>query len=80
MSDTRSLRGSEFVRKLKRLGQKSGNGVRFEAKRGKGSHGTVYYGSARTIIQDLRKELPTGTVHAMLAQLGLTMRDLEKCD
>jgi len=52
--------------------------IRFEVKRGKGSHGTLYYGSERAIIQDLRKDLPKGTVHAMLAQLGLTIQDLEK--
>jgi mRNA interferase HicA len=50
--------------------------VRFVAQRGKGSHGTLYYGSERTILQDLKKELPTGTVHTMLNQLGLKMSDL----
>lgn len=70
------MKGAEFVRKVRRLGHTRGVEVRFVAKRGKGSHGTLYYGSARTIVQDFKKELPTGTLHAMLGQLGLTLGDL----
>ncbi len=72
----RELKGSEFVRKVKRLGTRRGVSVRLASKRGKGSHVTLYYGDARTVVQDLKKELPTGTVHAMLAQLGLSATDL----
>ena len=72
------MKGAEFLRKLRRTAERFGTHVRFEAKRGKGSHGTLYYGSRRTIIQDLRKELPKGTLHAMLGQLGLTVQDLEE--
>jgi len=64
------------LRKVKRLGQARGIEVRFVAKRGKGSHGTLYYGSGRTMVQNLKRELPIGTLHAMLAQLGLTREDL----
>ncbi|OFV99858.1 MAG: hypothetical protein A3F68_02815 [Acidobacteria bacterium RIFCSPLOWO2_12_FULL_54_10] len=64
------------MRKVKRLGQARGIEVRFVAKRGKGSHGTLYYGSARTMVQSLKRELPIGTLHAMLGQLGLTREDL----
>ena len=71
------MRGSEFLRKVKRIGQSRGITVRFEAKRGKGSHGTLYFGTSRTVVQDLKKELPPGTLHAMLRQLGLTMKDFE---
>jgi mRNA interferase HicA len=71
------MKGAEFLRKVKRIGQSRGITVRFEAKRGKGSHGTLYFGSSRTILQDLKKELPPGTLHAMLRQLGLTMKDFE---
>lgn len=70
------MKVAEFVRKVRRLGQARGVEVRFVAHRGKGSHGTLYYGSARTIVQDLKRELPTGTLHAMLRQLGLTLDDL----
>ena len=70
------MKAAEFVRKVKRLGQRRGVRVRFIAHRGKGSHGTLYYGSARTIVQDLKRELPVGTLHAMLGQLGLILDDL----
>jgi mRNA interferase HicA len=71
------MKGVEFLRKVKRAGAQLGVAVRFEAKRGKGSHGTPYFGSSRTIVQDLKKELPPGTLHAMLRQPGLTLKDLE---
>jgi mRNA interferase HicA len=71
------MKGTEFLRKVKRIGQSRGITVRFEAKRGKGSHGTLYFGTSRTVVQDLKKELPLGTLHAMLRQLGLTMKDFE---
>ena len=39
--------------------------------------GVLYFGGSRTIVQDLKKELPSGTLHAMLRQIGLTVTDLE---
>ena len=71
------MRGAEFLRKVKHVGARRGIAVRFEAKRGKGSHGTLYFGNSRTILQDLKKEMPLGTLHAMLRQLGLTLKDFE---
>lgn len=71
------MRGAEFLRKVKRIGESRGVAVRFEAKRGKGSHGTLYFGRSRAVLQDLKKELPPGTLHAMLRQLGLTTKDFE---
>jgi mRNA interferase HicA len=44
---------------------------------GKGGHGTLYFGSRRTIVRNLKDELKTGTLHAMLKQLGLKRTDLE---
>jgi len=70
------VKAAEFVRKVRRLGQTKGVPVSFVAHRGKGSHGTLYYGSARTIVQHMKRELPTGTFHAMVKQLGLTAEDL----
>ena len=76
MTDNGVVRAGDFVRKVKQLGRTRGLEVRFVAKRGKGSHGTLYYGTARTIVQDLKRELPPGTLHAMLKQLGLNMDEL----
>ena len=47
-----------------------------EASRGKGSHQTLYFGSAFTIIRNPKDELKTGTFHAMCSQLGIKSSDL----
>jgi len=48
------------------------------ARQGKGSHGNLHYGSCKTTLKDLRKEISTGLLHAMLGQLGLSRRDLDE--
>ncbi len=40
---------------------------RFETKRGKGSHGTLYYGSRKTILKDRKKEIGQGLLSKILA-------------
>ena len=52
------MNGNELLIKLKRLGKRSNIAVRFEMKRGKGSHGTLYYGNRKTILKDRKKEPP----------------------
>ena len=71
------LKGSEFVRKVQQAAKKRGISAQFVPERGKGSHGTLYFGGRRTTVPNLKKELKTGTCHAMLKQLGLTSNDLE---
>jgi mRNA interferase HicA len=70
------MTGNEFIRKVRRLGRKRGIPVTFVAERGKGSHGTLYYGDKRTTVRNPKDELKTGTLHAMLTQLGVTLADL----
>lgn len=72
------VKGSEFIRKVGRLGRKQNVPVSFVPERGKGSHGTIYYGDRLTVVQDLKKELKTGTLHAMLRELGLNLSDLRR--
>jgi mRNA interferase HicA len=48
----------------------------FVPERGKGNHGTLYYGDKLTIVRNPKDELKTGTLHAMLAQIGLTLTEL----
>jgi len=72
------MKGAELVRRLRKLGRKRGVAVEFVPERGKGSHGTLYFGEQLTVIRDLKDEIKTGTLHAMLKQLGLTLEDLEK--
>jgi len=76
MSDNERMTGNEFIRKVKRLGRKNSVRVVFVPRRGKGSHGTLFYGARFTVVRNPKDELKTGTLHAMLAQLGLTLNDL----
>ena len=62
---------------MRSLGRKRGIPVSFDTGHGKGSHGRLYYGERFTTLKDRRKEIGPGLLSAMLAQLGLTKRDLE---
>jgi mRNA interferase HicA len=70
------MKGNEFIRKVRKLGRQRGVRVAFVPERGKGSHGTLYYGDKLTIVRNPKDELKTGTLHAMLAQLCLTLTEL----
>jgi mRNA interferase HicA len=70
------MKGSEFIRKVRKLGRQREVRVAFVPERDKGSHGTLYYGDKLTIVRNPKDELKTGTLHAMLAQLGLTLTAL----
>jgi len=70
------MTGTEFIRKIKILGKRNGIPVQFVARRGKGSHGTLFYGSRFSIVRNLKDELKKGTLHGMLDQLGLSLDDL----
>jgi mRNA interferase HicA len=71
------MTGAEFLRKLKLLADRRQLAMYFDHKRGKGSHGTVYFGPRRTIVPNIKRELPPGTLRAILKQLGLSPQDLE---
>lgn len=70
------MRGNEFIRKVKALGKIRKVTVTLDASRGKGSHQTLFYGAAFTVIRNPKDELKTGTFHAMCAQLGIKPDDL----
>jgi mRNA interferase HicA len=53
-----------------------GVAVVLNASRGKGSHQTLYFGTAFTVMRNPKDELKTGTLHAMCTQLGIKVRDL----
>ncbi len=76
MSDNEYMTGNEFIRKVRRRGRKNGVQVAFVPRRGKGSHGTLFYGARFTIVRNPKNELKTGTLHAMLDQLGVTLDEL----
>jgi len=70
------MTGNEFIRKVKALGKARNIPVVLNASRGKGSHQTLYFGAAFTVIRNPKDELKTGTFHAMCAQLGIKAKDL----
>jgi mRNA interferase HicA len=70
------MTGSEFIRKLRALGKARGVSVTLDTSRGKGSHQTLYFGAAFTIVRNPKDELKTGTFHAMCSQLGIKPGDL----
>jgi len=71
------VKGSEFIRRLRKVARKRGVRVELLPERGKGSHATLYFGSRCTVVRNLKDELKTGTLHAMLQQLGLSLEDLD---
>ena len=69
------MKGKEFIDRVAKLGRQRNVAVRLEAKRGKGSHTTLYYGERKTVVKDRRKELGAGLLSAMIRQLGLDPHD-----
>ena len=76
MTENPLMTGNEFVRKVKALGKRSGVAVTLDAARGKGSHQTLYFGSAFTVVRNPKDELKTGTLHGLCSQIGIKTSDL----
>ncbi len=76
MFDTVSVKGSEFLRKVKAVARRNQLSFRFVAERGSGSHGTLYVGNRFTVVKDLKKEIGAGLIADMLKQLGIRKEEL----
>lgn len=70
------MTGDEFVRRVRRLARERGIPVRFEPRRGKGSHGRLYLGDRFTTVKNRRKEISPGLLTATLQQLRLSREDV----
>ena len=70
------MKGSELVRKLRRLAKQREVEFSYDARHGKGSHGQLLFGDRLTTVKDPTKEIGPGLLHAMLNQLGLTKDEL----
>jgi mRNA interferase HicA len=70
------MKGAEFIQRVQRFAKAQGLASHVDQKRGKGSHVTLYLGDRLTIVRNPKDELKTGTLHAMLRQLGLSLTDL----
>jgi len=76
LSDYNITTGNEFIKRIQRLAKLRGVESHVDQKRGKGSHVTLYLGDKFTIVRNPKDELKTGTLNAMLKQLGLTKIDI----
>jgi predicted RNA binding protein YcfA (HicA-like mRNA interferase family) len=74
--DTEGVKGSEFLRKARSAARSKKLTCKWVPSHGKGSHGTLYVGpGGRTTVPDLKREVPIGTLRAMIDQLGLEPGD-----
>lgn len=71
------MKGSEFIRLVEKLGKQRNLAVRYVPRRGKGSHGTLFFGRQFTIVRNPKDELKSGTLHGMLKQLGIKLSDIQ---
>ena len=70
------MTGEEFIARVARIGRERRLTVRFDPRKGKGSHGRLYLGQRFTTVKDRRKEIAPGLLASMLRQLGLTRDDM----
>ncbi len=75
LSDDWPVRGKAFIERVAELGRERGVPVRLDAKRGKGSHATLYYGNRKTVVKDRRKDIGPGLLAAMIRRLDLDPND-----
>lgn len=72
------MRGNEFIRRVHRYAKDCGLRFEWRPDLGKGSHGILILGDRRTVVRNPKDELKTGTLRAMLRQLGLSRDDIER--
>jgi mRNA interferase HicA len=70
------MKGSEFLKRIRKLAKLRGIAFKWHPNLGKGSHGVLKLGDRRTVLRNPKDELKTGTLHATLKQLGLTAEDI----
>lgn len=68
------MNGAEFIKKVQKVGRAEGVDVRFDKTRGKGSHGTLYYGERFTTVKDRKKEIGPGLLRSMKKDLGVEFK------
>jgi hypothetical protein len=68
------MKPAELLRRLRRVAAR--RGLAFETSEG-ANHTKVRFGDSRTVIGRHPADLKTGTLNALLKQLGLTSEDIE---
>ena len=68
----------ELVRRIRKLGRAQGVRVQVVRNIPKGGHVTILFGARRAQIamHGKGRQIPTGTLSAILKDLGLTSRDI----
>ena len=70
------MKGSEFIKRVRKLAKANSLFFNVRRERGKGSHVTLYYAARHTVLRNPKDELKTGTYHAMLKQLGIDKAEI----
>lgn len=70
------MKGAELIKKVRALGRRWKVPVWFDTRRGKGSHGSLYFGARRTTIKDRKQEIGRGLLADMPRQLAIRKDDL----
>ncbi|MBI3393439.1 MAG: type II toxin-antitoxin system HicA family toxin [Nitrospirae bacterium] len=70
------MRGNEFIRRVQAYAKTRDIPCAWRPELGKGSHGVLILGNRRTVVRNPKDELKTGTLHAMLKQLGLSRGEI----
>ena len=76
VSETTEMRGNEFIRRVQKYAKAHTLPCEWHPEMGKGSHGVLILGDQRTVVRNLKDELKTGTLSAMLKQLGLSRNEI----
>ena len=70
------MKGNEFLKRTRKLAKERALVWEWHPNLGKCSYGILKFGDWKTVLRNTKDELKTGTLHAMLKQLGLTEKDL----
>ena len=69
------MKPAELLRAVRKLGRDRNVAVVFVANKGKGSHGTLYYGGRRTTLKT-HGDIGKGLLHGMPRDLGIARQDI----
>ena len=76
LSDTISVKGGEFERRVRKLARCRKIVCEFVADKGKGSHGRLYFGEEFTTLKDRNKEIGRDLFAKMCRDLNINPHEL----
>ena len=71
------MNGKDLLKIVRRFGRTNGVDVRFVQHRGKGSHGTLYYGDRYVVLPDRKRDIGPGLLNHISKQLGIPRDQLK---